>query len=115
MIKGLNDEALPLFAAADERIGQLRPEADEPRVSLPAMTVGREVVEDYRSTGLSLRAHPLAFLRQHLNAKRYQPCLSLRTAMNGNRISIAGRCGKCRALPKVSCSSRSRTNRQTPI
>jgi error-prone DNA polymerase len=90
VIKGLNDEALPLFAAADERIGQLRPEADEPRVSLPAMTVGREVVEDYRSTGLSLRAHPLAFLRQHLNAKRYQPCLSLRTAMNGNRISIAG-------------------------
>ncbi|MGB6658908.1 MAG: hypothetical protein WBE90_07375 [Xanthobacteraceae bacterium] len=33
VIKGLNDEALPLFAAADERIGQLRPEADEPRVS----------------------------------------------------------------------------------
>jgi error-prone DNA polymerase len=63
-IKGLRDEALPLFAAADDRAGLLRPEALEPRVTLAPMTQGHEVVEDYRSTGLSLRAHPLAFLRQ---------------------------------------------------
>ena len=62
-IKGLLDEALPLFAAADDRAGQLRPEAIEPTVALAPMTAGREVIEDYRSTGLSLRAHPLAFLR----------------------------------------------------
>jgi error-prone DNA polymerase len=30
------------------------------------MTAGREVVEDYRSVGLSLRAHPVAFLRENL-------------------------------------------------
>jgi error-prone DNA polymerase len=89
-IKGLHDEALPLFAAADDRAGLLQSEAIEPAVSLPAMTAGREVVEDYRSTGLSLRAHPLAFLRAHLEAKRYQPCRTLRTAANGSRISIAG-------------------------
>jgi error-prone DNA polymerase len=63
-IKGLRDEALPLFAAADDRAGILRPESVEPAVSLPAMTMGRKVLEDYRCTGLSLRAHPLAFLRE---------------------------------------------------
>ena len=89
-IKGLRDEALPLFAEADDRAGLLRPESIEPPVSLPAMTAGREVVEDYRSTGLSLRAHPLAFIRRHLQAQGYQPCRTLRTARNGSRISIAG-------------------------
>ena len=47
-IKGLRDEALPLFAAADDRAGLLRPEALEPRVTLAPMTQGREVVEDYQ-------------------------------------------------------------------
>ena len=89
-IKALRDDALPLFAAADDRAGILRPEAMEPTVQLPAMTAGREVVEDYRSTGLSLRAHPLAFLRESLQARGYVPCQSIRSARNGSRISIAG-------------------------
>ena len=89
-IKALRDDALPLFAAADDRAGILRPEATEPTVQLPAMTAGREVVEDYRSTGLSLRAHPLAFLRESLQARGYVPCQSIRSARNGSRISIAG-------------------------
>jgi error-prone DNA polymerase len=54
------------------------------------MTAGREVVEDYRSTGLSLRAHPLAFLRESLRARGYAPCQSIRSARNGSQISIAG-------------------------
>ena len=89
-IKGLHDEALPLFAAADDRAGHLRPEALEPPVTLAPMTVGREVVEDYRSTGLSLRAHPLAFLRETLNGRGYLPCQALRTARNNSLLSIAG-------------------------
>src|SRR5580692_10424012 len=51
-IRGLSDNRLPLFDHADS-------EANEPAVSLPAMTKGRQVVEDYRSVGLSLRAHPV--------------------------------------------------------
>jgi error-prone DNA polymerase len=51
-IKALHDEALPLFAAADDRAGRLLPEIIEAPVSLSPMTAGREVVEDYRSTGL---------------------------------------------------------------
>jgi error-prone DNA polymerase len=89
-IKALRDEALPLFAAADDRAGQLRPEAIELPVSLPAMTAGREVVEDYRSIGLSLRQHPVAFLRPQLEAKRILPCVALRTAGNGSGIELAG-------------------------
>jgi error-prone DNA polymerase len=89
-IKALRDEALPLFAAADDRAAQLRPEITEPAVSLPVMTMGREVVEDYRSKGLSLRAHPVAFLRESLAQRGFAPCSSLRDAPNGRRISIAG-------------------------
>ena len=89
-IKGLRDEALPLFAVADDKVGLLRPEAIEPAVSLPPMTIGRETVEDYRATGLSLRAHPVSFLRQSLQERGYLPCRALREAANGSRISIAG-------------------------
>jgi error-prone DNA polymerase len=89
-IKGLRDDALPLFAAADDRAGRLCPEVHEPPVELSPMTRGREVVEDYRSTGLSLRAHPLAFLREVLTNKGYKPCSALRTAHHDTRISIAG-------------------------
>lgn len=89
-IKGLRDEALPLFAAADDRAGTLRPEVIEPKVALAPMTLGREVVEDYRAKGLSLRAHPLQFLRQSLNARRFTPCRDIIATPNGGRISIVG-------------------------
>lgn len=35
----------------------------EPKVTLPAMQLGEEVVEDYVATRLSLRAHPMELLR----------------------------------------------------
>ncbi|ARO14872.1 error-prone DNA polymerase [Ketogulonicigenium robustum] len=35
----------------------------EPAVTLPAMQIGEEVVEDYVATRLTLRAHPMALLR----------------------------------------------------
>ena len=89
-IKALHDEALPLFAAADDRAGHHLPEIIETPVSLSPMTAGREVVEDYRSTGLSLRNHPVGFLRAHLGEQGYQSCVTLRTARNDSRISIAG-------------------------
>jgi error-prone DNA polymerase len=89
-IKSLRDEALPLFAAADDRDNILRPELVEPAVTLTPMTLGREVVEDYRSNGLSLRAHPLRFLRENLSERGYVPCSALRDTPDGRRISIAG-------------------------
>ena len=50
---------LPLFGGDSE--GEI-----EPEVHLPAMTLGQEVVEDYLSLRLSLRAHPLELLRPQL-------------------------------------------------
>jgi error-prone DNA polymerase len=89
-VKGLRDAALPLFTAADERDGRLRPEATEPIVPLAAMTEGQEVVEDYRATGLSLRAHPLAFLRDELARRSMVPCSALRAMKDGRPVTLAG-------------------------
>ncbi|MEM6384680.1 MAG: error-prone DNA polymerase [Pseudomonadota bacterium] len=55
------DTPLPLFA------GDLDGEAiDEPPAHLPEMTTGEHVVEDYVAMRLTLRAHPIAFLRHKL-------------------------------------------------
>jgi error-prone DNA polymerase len=89
-IKALRDEALPLFRAADEAAGTLRPEAIEATVTLAPMTQGRETVEDYRAVGLSLRAHPVSFLRDRLAHQGYLPCRALRETPDGRRLSIAG-------------------------
>jgi error-prone DNA polymerase len=89
-VKGLGNAALPLFAAADERDGRLRQEAIEPTVILAPMGEGAEVVEDYRASGLSLRAHPLAFLRDELKARRMITCQQLQTVKDGRWIELAG-------------------------
>ncbi len=89
-IKALRDEPLPLFAAASAREQQLVPEVDEPPVVLKPMTAGREVVEDYGHVGLSLRAHPLSFLRPDLEADRYMTCTGAMCAKDGRFLKTAG-------------------------
>jgi error-prone DNA polymerase len=54
------------------------------------MTAGREVVEDYRSTGLSLRRHPVSFLRADLQAQRIVRCAELAKARDGQHLTVAG-------------------------
>ena len=51
---------------------------------------GREVVEDYRSVGLGLRRHPVAFLRQALNHRGMVTCEALRGTRNGRKVIMAG-------------------------
>ncbi len=88
-VEGLTDLALPLFAAADrERLP--RPEIVEQKVTLPAMTEGGEVVADYRSVGLSLRRHPLSFLRRELRARGMIGCADLDTTKDGRRVTVPG-------------------------
>ncbi|RDI52281.1 error-prone DNA polymerase [Microvirga subterranea] len=89
-IQSLADEVMPLFAAADERDRTIGPEAIEAMVELPPMRAGREVVEDYRSKGLTLRRHPLAFLRQELTERRIASCADLRHVGDGRRVTVAG-------------------------
>jgi DNA-directed DNA polymerase III (polc) len=62
----------------------------EPEVSLPAMRPGEHVVSDYRSLSLSLKAHPVSFLRERLARSRVVPSAALRARRNGERLSVAG-------------------------
>ncbi|WP_262298718.1 error-prone DNA polymerase [Microvirga sesbaniae] len=89
-IEGLSDAVLPLFAAADERERTIRPEVIEPEVELAPMTEGREVVDDYRSKGLTLRRHPVSFLRPELTERRIRSCGDLHHARDGQRMTVAG-------------------------
>ncbi|MGZ2487281.1 DNA polymerase III alpha subunit [Rhizobium pisi] len=68
-IKALRDEPLPLFAAAAEREMEAIAEQREPKVPLRQMTDGHNVIEDYSHIGLTLRQHPIAFLRKDLSAR----------------------------------------------
>ncbi|MDH2132312.1 error-prone DNA polymerase [Sphingobium yanoikuyae] len=89
-VKGLGEAPLPLFVAADEREAKFSPEGLEPPVTLQPMTEGREVVEDYRSLQLSLRAHPLQFLRAQLDAMRIVRCADLASIRDGKNVEVAG-------------------------
>ena len=89
-IKGLRDEELPLFAAASDREGRTVPELDEPAIALRAMPAGREVVEDYGHIGLSLRRHPVSFLREDLAKRRIVSCAEAMAARDRRWREAAG-------------------------
>jgi error-prone DNA polymerase len=82
-LRGLGGAPLPLFAAAEAR-------AEEPEVVLTPMTEGREVVEDYRAVQLSLRNHPLAFLRPELGRRGIVPAARLTDLKDGDKVRVAG-------------------------
>ncbi len=88
-IKALRDEPLPLFAAADAR-DHARPESLEPAPTLRPMQPGREVVEDYGHIGLTLRDHPLTFLRTDLQARHVMTCADGVAMRDRRRTRIAG-------------------------
>ena len=88
-VKGMVDAVLPLFQAVD-RPGRMQPRQAEPVMTLPSMTMGREVVEDYRSTGLSLRPHPVTFLRAKLDETGVTRCADLNGSRDGRRVVVAG-------------------------
>jgi error-prone DNA polymerase len=89
-IKALRDEPLPLFAAASARAHASVPEIVEPLVALRPMTAGAEVVEDYGHVGLTLRDHPVAFLRPDLRARRIVTCREAMQTRDGLSVEAAG-------------------------
>lgn len=89
-IKALRDEPLPLFAAAAEREMKVIAEQVEPSVELRRMTEGHNVVEDYGHTGLTLRDHPIAFLRADLAKRNIVTCEEAMTARDGRWLMTAG-------------------------
>ncbi|MFC7536746.1 error-prone DNA polymerase [Sphingomonas sp. GCM10030256] len=80
-IRGLGETPLPLLEAAERR--------EEP-VSLVPLTAGREVVEDYRATQLTLREHPLFFLRGELTRRGIIRCGDLKATRDGRKVEVAG-------------------------
>jgi error-prone DNA polymerase len=89
-IKALRDEPMPLFAAALNREAGAMPEFDEPAVMLRPMKAGGEVVEDYVHLGLTLRAHPLSFLREDLRQRKIVTCAEAMQARDGKWLEAAG-------------------------
>jgi error-prone DNA polymerase len=63
----------------------------EPDAHLPPMPLGEHVVEDYRALSLSLKAHPLGFLRGDLAGRGVLPCAAARDGVaRGARVRVAG-------------------------
>jgi len=87
-IKGLRDPSMPLFAATIDRPAV--PEVDELAADLPRMTPGAEVVEDYNHVGLTLRQHPLSFLRNDMRRRRIKTCGEAMSSRDGQYVHVAG-------------------------
>ncbi len=62
------------------------------KVSLPQMTISEHVVHDYAATALSLKAHPVSFVREKLQQLHIQTAQSLETISDGEVIK-SGRIG----------------------
>ena len=86
--RGLNrvggQEDLPLFERAHGD------RTREPDFDLPSMYLGEHIVEDYRTTGLSLKAHPTGLLRDELTAHRSIKAEDLTKIKNGERVRVSG-------------------------
>ncbi|MDV6332311.1 error-prone DNA polymerase [Asticcacaulis sp. 201] len=80
-LKGLRDTPLPLFDSTP---------STEPAVHLKPMTAGSEVVQDYGHVGLSLRRHPVAFLRGDLDDRGVLTCRAGTALENGSTAIVAG-------------------------
>jgi error-prone DNA polymerase len=74
---------LPLFARAT--MPQLEPDA-----ALPPMPLGQQVIEDYRHLSMSLKAHPVSFLRADLAAYGAVLHARLPDLPDGQRVTVAG-------------------------
>ncbi len=78
-------EALPLFAHADA--AEL---AAEPAADLPLMPLAEHVVTDYQTMRLSLKAHPMNFLRGRLRAEGINSCADTGALKDGAWSKTAG-------------------------
>ncbi len=85
-VKALGEQPLPLFATLDDSA------VAEPEVTLPSMALGEHVVMDYGSLCLSLKAHPMALLRDGFTGgfTGVVAAERLRTTRSGMRVTVVG-------------------------
>jgi error-prone DNA polymerase len=63
---------------------------DEKKISLPEMMLSEHVVHDYASTSLSLKAHPVSFVREKLQMLHIASTAGLGHLHDGDPIKVAG-------------------------
>jgi error-prone DNA polymerase len=80
-----DDIALPLFQAA--RAADLAVEVIAP---LPVMPLSEQVMADYQRLQLSLRGHPMQFLRDRYKAEGISSCGEVSNGRDGKRVRTAG-------------------------
>lgn len=83
-VPALGDKPIGLFA------GQPSESTKETQISLPFMSPAEHVVQDYAATGLSLKAHPVSFVREQLRLLHIKPTANLPTLKNGDPVRVAG-------------------------
>jgi len=81
-VKALGEAPLPLFADSEST------ETDQ--AHLPEMPLSQHVVEDYQTLRLSLKRHPVHFLRSILDRRGVLSCNKLGGLKNGQRVFVAG-------------------------
>jgi len=80
-----NAPPLPLFSW-----GQTQEAGEEPETHLPVMPLSEHVVCDYQTVRLSLKAHPMSFLRDKLRPANVRCCADLASLKDGSPVAIAG-------------------------
>jgi error-prone DNA polymerase len=94
-IRSFGEAPLPLFDYVEAEIkpGDNQPPLEtgnEEDVNLPRLTTGEQVLQDYRETSLTLRAHPLHLLRPILKQQGIVPARSLTELPEHKRVRLAG-------------------------
>jgi len=80
-----DDIPLPLFATA-----AAREQPDEQAEPLPVMPLPEHVVADYQTVRLSLKGHPMEFLREKFERERVIACASVSDARDRQHVRCAG-------------------------
>jgi error-prone DNA polymerase len=83
-VSALNDRPIALFE------GQLSESVTETQISLPLMTTAEHVVQDYATTSLSIKAHPVSFVREKLQLLRILLSKELKDVKDGTLVKVAG-------------------------
>jgi len=83
-VPAINTKPVGLFAGKkDNNTPQLQME-------LPAMKASEHVVHDFSFTGLSLKAHPVSFIRRELDMLNITPTGKLKEMKDGDKVKVAG-------------------------
>jgi error-prone DNA polymerase len=81
-------ESLPLFLHEDAGVSSLLPAEDE--VELPLLLAGEHVHQDYEALRLSLKGHPVSFLREKLSQRGVLCTRGVEETANGRLVTVAG-------------------------